>query len=248
MTQLYDFPSGEIAVCEQILNNMDKKQQIINEISQQGLLPLYFHPDKEISANILRALYNAGIHVVEYTNRGTQALENFRYLRTFTNKELPGLLLGAGTIKTRDQANDFIDAGADFIISPGLNEEVGVFAHSRNILWVPGCMTPSEIMKAEELNAIMIKLFPGNLLGPAFLSSIKELFPGLLFVPTGGVKLDEENLRAWFKSGVVAVGAGSNLINKESENGKFSVLEASTKKALELVGSVRSALINEKSI
>jgi 2-dehydro-3-deoxyphosphogluconate aldolase/(4S)-4-hydroxy-2-oxoglutarate aldolase len=193
-------------------------------------------------------LYNAGVRVIEYTNGGSQALENFRHLRTITNKELPGLLLGAGTIKTRENAIDFIDAGADFIISPGLNDEVGVYANSRNILWVPGCMTPSEIMKAEELNAPLIKLFPGNLLGPAFLSSIKELFPGPMFVPTGGVKLEEESLKAWFKSGVIAVGAGSTLINKEYENGKFAVLEESTKKALALVNSVRSAMKRENSI
>lgn len=227
---------------------MDKKEQIINEISKQGLLPLYFHQDKETAGNIMRALYNAGVRVIEFTNRGAQALDNFHHLRTIATKELPGLLLGAGTIKTRDNASDFIDAGADFIISPGLNEEVGVFANSRNILWVPGCMTPTEIMKAEELAATLIKLFPGNLLGPAFLSSIKELFPGLMFVPTGGVKLEEENLRAWFKSGVIAVGAGSNLVNKDYEKGKFSVLEESTRKVLELVKSVRSTLTREHSL
>jgi 2-dehydro-3-deoxyphosphogluconate aldolase/(4S)-4-hydroxy-2-oxoglutarate aldolase len=227
---------------------MDNKAQIINVIRQQGLLPLYFHPDKEISANILRALYKAGVRVVEYTNRGSEALDNFRHLRNITEKELPGLFLGAGTIKTEEQAIAYLSANADFIISPGLNEKVGETVNKKNKLWIPGCMTPTEIMKAEELNAPMIKLFPGSLLGPGFLSSIKELFPELLFIPTGGVKMEEENLRAWFKSGVCAVGAGSNLINKASvEGGKYSVLESSAKKALELVEFVRSTMNSNNS-
>lgn len=218
--------------------------KIINTIGEQGLLPLYFHPDMEISAEILRSLYNAGVRVVEYTNRGDQALENFRHLRKITDKELPGLILGAGTIKNKDHAVSFMNGGADFIISPGLNEETGQFASSNKFFWIPGCMTPGEIMKAETLGAVLVKLFPGNILGPTFLSSVKELFPDLLFMPTGGVRLEEEHLRGWFKSGVWAVGAGSNLIDKASvSTGKFSALESSARRALEMVQSVRSSVL-----
>src|SRR5687767_4655943 len=188
---------------------------IITIIKEQGLLPLYFHPDKKISVDILRALYRAGIRVVEYTNRGATAVENFRYMKSVVDKELEGMLLGAGTIKTEKHAHDFIDARADFLISPGWNKKVSKVAAGKNILWVPGCMTPTEIMKAEDAGAGLIKLFPGNLLGPAFVSAIKELFPDVLFIPTGGVKLEEENLTAWFNSGVCAVGAGSTLILKK---------------------------------
>jgi 2-dehydro-3-deoxyphosphogluconate aldolase / (4S)-4-hydroxy-2-oxoglutarate aldolase len=213
---------------------------IIPIIKEQGLLPLYFHADKEISLEILRALYRAGVRVVEYTNRGAAAIENFRYMKNVASKEMPGMLLGAGTIKTEKHAKDFIEAKADFLISPGWNKKVCRFAAAEDILWVPGCMTPTEIMKAEDEGAELIKLFPGNLLGPGFVSAIKELFPDVLFIPTGGVKLEEDNLKAWFNSGVCAVGAGSTLIDKKSvEQGEFVSLESKTRNALDMIKSIR---------
>ncbi len=214
--------------------------KIISIISEQGLLPLYFHSDKEISLNILRALFRAGVRVVEYTNRGAAALENFRYMKSVAAEEMNGMLLGAGTIKTEKHAQDFVDAKADFLISPGWNKKVSRLAEEKKILWVPGCMTPTEIMKAEENGAQLIKLFPGSLLGPGFVSAIKELFPEVLFIPTGGVKLEEQNLTAWFDSGVCAVGAGSTLIDKKSiEEGDYVSLEAKTRNALDMINSVR---------
>lgn len=209
---------------------------VISIIRNQGLLPLYFHADKEISLEILRALYRAGIRVVEYTNRGAAALANFAHMKNIAVKEMPDMLIGAGTIKTEKHARDFIEAKADFLISPGWNKKVSRIAASKDILWVPGCMTPTEIMRAEEAGAELIKLFPGSLLGPGFVSAIKELFPDVLFIPTGGVKLEEENLIAWFKSGVCAVGAGSTLIDKKTiEDGDFSSLEAKTRNALDMI-------------
>ncbi|MBL7698210.1 MAG: bifunctional 4-hydroxy-2-oxoglutarate aldolase/2-dehydro-3-deoxy-phosphogluconate aldolase [Chitinophagaceae bacterium] len=215
----------------------------ISAITEQGLLPLYFHTDKEISANILRALYRAGSRVIEYTNRGGEALTNFKHLRKICDNELPGMLLGAGTIKTEKHAEDFIHAGADFLISPGWSKKVSRVAKDNDILWSPGCMTPTEIMRAEDNGAELVKLFPGSSLGPGFVSAIKELFPNLLFIPTGGVKLEQENLSAWFKSGVCAVGAGSTLINKKTiEEGDFSSLESFTRSSLDLIQLVRGRL------
>jgi 2-dehydro-3-deoxyphosphogluconate aldolase/(4S)-4-hydroxy-2-oxoglutarate aldolase len=215
----------------------------INLLIEQGLLPLYFHTDKEVSANILRALYRAGIKVVEYTNRGAEALANFKHLRSVSDKELPGMLLGAGTIKTDKHAREFIDAGADFLISPGWSKKVAKITSHENILWAPGCMTPTEIMKAEEYGAELVKLFPGSALGPGFVSAIKELFPHLLFIPTGGVKLEEDNLRAWFKSGVCAVGAGSTLIDKKAVDlGDYASLESFTASSIDLIHYVKQSL------
>ena len=135
-------------------------------------------------------------------------------MRKVCNEELQGMYLGIGTIKNAEMAQTFIDAGADYLICPGLIEEVAEVADKINMLWVPGCMTPSEIIRAENMGAKMIKLFPGNILGPAFMSSIKELFPQLAFMPTGGVDLDKENIAGWFKAGVCAVGMGSKLVSK----------------------------------
>jgi 2-dehydro-3-deoxyphosphogluconate aldolase/(4S)-4-hydroxy-2-oxoglutarate aldolase len=219
---------------------MDKKTTILNLIQEQGILPLYFNKDETKSVKILHALYKAGIRTVEYTNRGEAALKNFGKLRQVCDTELKGMYLGIGTIKDAASAQAFIDAGADYLISPGLVENVVPIADKYDMLWAPGCMTPSEIIRAEQLGAKVIKLFPGNILGPGFLSAIKELFPNLLFMPTGGVELSKENIGGWFKAGVCAVGMGSKLISKDIMEGeKYDELTAATIQAMEIAKSCR---------
>lgn len=219
---------------------MDKKSEILKLIPEQGVLPLFFYKDAEVSVEVLKALYSAGIRSVEYTNRGEAALKNFKEMRKVCDTELKGMYLGVGTIKNADAARAFIDAGTDYIISPGLVEDAIKVAEQNNMLWVPGCMTPSEIIKAEQLGARLVKLFPGNILGPSFLSAIKELFPNLLFMPTGGVEVEKENLAGWFKAGVCAVGMGSKLITKALlESRDYNGIKAGTLKTLALIKEVR---------
>lgn len=220
---------------------MEKKDAILALIPQQGILPLYFYKDTKVSIEVLKALYSAGIRAVEYTNRGETALQNFKEMRKVCDTELKGMYLGIGTIKNGEMAQTFIDAGTDYIICPGLVESVATVADKNGMLWVPGCMTPSEIIKAETMGAKMIKLFPGNILGPGFLSAIKEIFPGLLFMPTGGVELDKDNIAGWFKAGVCAVGMGSKLITKqllETEN--YAQISQDTEKVLAIIQSIKS--------
>src|SRR3954470_22734738 len=219
---------------------MNKKEEILKLIPKQGVLPLYFYKDTDVSVEVLKALYSGGIRAVEYTNRGEAALKNFEKMRAICNTELKGMYLGVGTIKNAQSAQQFIDAGADYLISPGLVEDAVKVADANNMLWVPGCMTPSEIIRAEQLGAKMIKLFPGNILGPSFLSAIKELFPNLLFMPTGGVEAEKENLTGWFKAGVCAVGMGSKLITKAAlENKDYEGIKSLTQQALTLIKEVR---------
>jgi 2-dehydro-3-deoxyphosphogluconate aldolase / (4S)-4-hydroxy-2-oxoglutarate aldolase len=218
---------------------MSKKNELLKLIPKQALLPLFFNKDTAVSVEILRALYRAGIKAVEYTNRGEDALKNFKEMRKAVDEEMSGMYLGIGTIKNAASAKAFIEAGADFLISPGLAEDVVKVADEHEMLWVPGCMTPSEIIRAEQLGAPVIKLFPGNLLGPSFLSTIKEIFPNLMFMPTGGVEAEEGNLKGWFKAGVVAVGMGSKLITKEIVARKdYEGLATSVEAALQLVKKV----------
>ena len=219
---------------------MDKRIQVGELIREQGLLPLYFHQSAEVSADILKALYKAGCRVVEYTNRGNEALKNFKKLRLLCDEELGGMHLGAGTIKDASAANAFIDAGADFLISPGLSEDVFDIAYSEKILWIPGCMTPTEIMKAEAFGTSFVKLFPGNLLGPSFVQSVKEIFPDISFIPTGGVEPEKENLASWFSAGVSAVGMGSKLIKKEMvEKKEYSKITTQAKEVLVIIDNIR---------
>lgn len=219
---------------------MPTKQSVIDAILKQGILPLYFNSDETVSVEILRAIYKAGIKAVEYTNRGEAALKNFKKLVEVKKNEMPDLMLGVGTIKTLQQAEDYMKAGADFMVSPGLVPEVTAYAASKDMFYAPGCMTPSEIIAAENAGVGFIKLFPGNMLGPDFLSSIKEIFPKLLFMPTGGVDTTRENIEGWFKAGVCAVGMGSKLISKKlMEQKDYLTIERMTKEVLELIASIK---------
>jgi 2-dehydro-3-deoxyphosphogluconate aldolase / (4S)-4-hydroxy-2-oxoglutarate aldolase len=221
-------------------NVPDKKSEILQLTIQQGVLPLYFNKDEEVSISVLRALYEAGIRTVEYTNRGEAALNNFKAMRKVCDAELKGMYLGIGTIKNGAQAQAFVDAGADYLISPGLVEEAAEVADKNNMLWVPGCMTPTEIIKAENLGAKLVKIFPGNIVGPGFVSAIKELFSGLKFIITGGVEPEEANLRGWFNAGAAAVGMGSKLITKQIlENKEYSKITSLTQESLKLIDLVR---------
>lgn len=219
---------------------MSKTQQITDAIVQQGILPLYFNADETVSVEVLRAVYRAGIRAVEYTNRGDEALNNFIKMTSVRNAEMTDLLLGVGTIKNLKDAKNYMAAGADFLVSPGFVKEVADYAVSKDIFYAPGCMTPSEIIAAENAGIKFIKLFPGNMLGTEFLTTIKDIFPKLLFMPTGGVDTTKENIEGWFKAGVCAVGMGSKLVSKKLMEAKdYVTIEADTRKVLEVIASVR---------
>lgn len=216
------------------------KETTIQAIQKQGLLPLFYYEDAQISLEIIRALYKGGVRVFEYTNRGAAALENFKIFKEALKTEMQDLFLGIGTIKNAQQAKDFIAAGADFIVCPIVNSEVAKVTHDAGLLWIPGCMTPTEIDLAQQHQAGIIKLFPANILGPDFLSSIRELFQGQLFVPTGGVEIEENNISSWFKAGVCAVGMGSKLVSKQIiEQKDFEKIEALTKQTFDIINKVR---------
>ncbi|TRZ75093.1 MAG: bifunctional 4-hydroxy-2-oxoglutarate aldolase/2-dehydro-3-deoxy-phosphogluconate aldolase [Chitinophagaceae bacterium] len=220
---------------------MSKIQQATDAIVQQGILPLYFNADETVSIETLRAIYRAGIKAVEYTNRGEAALKNFQAMVKVRDAEMKDMLIGVGTIKNVAQATDYINAGADFLVSPGYVAEVADYTHAKGLLYAPGCMTPTEIIAAENNGVKFIKLFPGNMLGPDFLSSIKEIFPKLLFMPTGGVDTTKENIEGWYKAGVCAVGMGSKLISKKLMEAKdYATMESETKTVLELIQTIKN--------
>jgi 2-dehydro-3-deoxyphosphogluconate aldolase/(4S)-4-hydroxy-2-oxoglutarate aldolase len=219
---------------------MSKIQEVTNAIVAQGMLPLYFNADETVTIEVLRAIYRAGIKAVEYTNRGEAALTNFTKMVEIRNAEMPDLLLGIGTIKNKKQTKAFYKAGADFVISPGFVPEVAKYLNKKKMLYSPGCMTPTEIIAAENAGVKFIKLFPGNMLGPDFLSGIKDIFPNLRFMPTGGVDTTKENISGWYKAGVSAVGMGSKLISKQLMADKdYATIEAETKKVLALIQSIK---------
>ena len=218
---------------------MEREAALINQIKNEGVLPLFYHDDVTVCENVLRALYNGGVRCVEFTNRGAQALANFTHLVSLKST-MPGLILGIGTIKTPQDATSFIEAGADFLISPCFDASVADVAYMHKVLWIPGCMTPTEIHVAQKSGATLIKLFPGNILGPGFVEAIKTLFIGVDFIVTGGVEPAEQNIGAWFKAGVSGVGLGSKLITKEIlANKNYKQLETQTKELVQLINKVQ---------
>lgn len=219
---------------------MTEIQTVTSAIINQGILPLYYNADETVTLEILRALYRAGIRAVEYTSRGEAARSNFTKMVEIRNAEMPDLLLGIGTIKNIRQAEEYHRAGADFFISPGFVPEVAAFLLPKNIVYCPGCMTPTEIIAAENAGVTFIKLFPGNALGTGFMSAVKDVFPDLKFMPTGGVDTTKESIESWFKAGVSAVGMGSKLISKDLMQAKdYETIEKETRKVLEIIKSLK---------
>ena len=220
---------------------MNKKELVVQQIVESGLLPLYYHENKEVSVNILRSLYSSGVRILEYTNRGANATINFKALKEVAVTEMPDLLLGIGTIKTAEKAKEYIDLGADFIVSPIVSAEVAKIVYAHNLAWIPGCLTPTEIHEAQTLGAMLVKIFPGNLVGPSYIQTIKDVFPDLIFMPTNGIEPEEENLKSWFKAGVSAVGMGSKLLKTDMINSAdFKSLSNYIANALVLIQSSRA--------
>ncbi|MGZ3751370.1 MAG: bifunctional 4-hydroxy-2-oxoglutarate aldolase/2-dehydro-3-deoxy-phosphogluconate aldolase [Mucilaginibacter sp.] len=219
---------------------MKNKQAVLDSILKQGMLPLFFYEDAEVSVQIVRTLYKAGVRVMEYTNRAKEAFENFRKLKAAQENDMPDLYLGIGTIKTGEDAVKYVNAGADFIVAPTINPDIAAIANQHNGLWIPGCMTPTEIHLAQQHNAALIKIFPANVLGPGYITAVSDVFRGQLFMPTGGVELTRDNVSGWFKAGVCAVGMGSKLITKEIlQNELYDQLYTNTVNALQLIQAAR---------
>lgn len=218
---------------------MEREAALINQIKNEGMLPLFYHDDVTVCENVLQALYNGGVRCVEFTNRGVHALPNFKHLVSLKTT-MPGLILGIGTIKTPQDATSFIEAGADFLISPCFDASVADVAYMHKVLWIPGCMTPTEIHVAQKSGATLVKLFPGNVLGPGFVEAIKTLFTGVDFLVTGGVEPTEQNIGTWFKAGVSGVGLGSKLITKDVlANKNYKQLETQTTQLVQLIKKVQ---------
>ena len=219
---------------------MTKAQQVLALIKQQKVMPLYYHDSAAISMQAAWALYAGGIRLIEYTNRGANALKNFNELRKLVDAEMKDLQLGVGTIKSADDAKKFIAAGADFVVAPIVNPEVADVVHQNKLLWIPGCFTNTEIYTAETSGASLLKIFPGGVGGPSYITALKEIFPNLDFMPTGGVEPTVASIHGWLKAGVVAVGMGSKMVSKEIlDNGQFEKLTETAKSVLKIISEYR---------
>ena len=216
------------------------KEKILQVAANQGLLPPFNHVDEKVAINILDAIYAGGLRIIEFTNRADNALVVFKSLVKHAAKNLPGLVLGIGTIMNVKQAKQFYKAGAQFIVAPILTKEVGEYCVKNDILWVPGAATPTEIVQATEWGADLVKIFPADTLGPAFVKALHGPCPWIKVMPSGGVTLEEENIRQWFATGVVCVAIGSQLFSKEiTEDGNYELLTQRIKWLLGTIAAVK---------
>lgn len=189
---------------------------VVLKMRGTGIVPVFYHKDPDICRSVVKACYEGGIRVFEFTNRGDYAHEIFSELNKWAEKEAPEMIMGVGSVVDAGTASLYIQLGANFIVSPVLNADMAKVCNRRKILWSPGCGTLSEINYAEELGAEIVKIFPGSSVGgPDFVKAIKGPCPWTSIMPTGGVEPTEDNLSKWFGAGVTCVGMGSNLITKE---------------------------------
>jgi 2-dehydro-3-deoxyphosphogluconate aldolase/(4S)-4-hydroxy-2-oxoglutarate aldolase len=192
------------------------KIDTISIIRKTGIVPVFYNSDVELSKKVVKACYDGGIRAFEFTNRGDGAHKVFEQLLAFVRAECPEMALGAGTILDAGTASLYIQLGADFLVSPCMVEEVVRLANRRGIPYSPGCGSVTEIVRAQELGCDLVKVFPaGNVGGPSFVKNVLGPLPWAMIMCTGAVEPTEDNLRAWAKSGVTAVGMGSKLFPKE---------------------------------
>ena len=212
-------------------------------LAAQKVLPLFTCSDAAIGVQVLAALHAGGIRIVEFTNRTPAAVEVFRDLAEAAAEQLPAMTLGAGTIINREQAEAFHTAGAKFIVAPNLDDDVGRVCAERGLPWCPGTGTVSEMIRAHQQGAALLKVFPADALGgPTFVKAVRGPCPWLKLMPSGGVRTDEANLRAWFAAGVHCVGIGSDLIDRETlAAGRYSELADRTRRLVSLLAEIAPA-------
>lgn len=210
--------------------------EVVQTMRSTGMVPLFYHEDIELSKEVLKACYDGGARLLEFTSRGDSAHEVFGNLIKYAISELPGMILGVGSITDAAAASLYMQLGANFIVTPVLREDIAIVCNRRKVLWSPGCGSMSEIAIAEELGCEIVKLFPGDLYGPQFVKALKGPQPWTSVMPTGGVSPTEENLKGWFDAGVVCVGMGTQLISREIISTRnFKLLENRVKETLNII-------------
>lgn len=217
------------------------KIEVLTVMKNTGIVPVFYHSDIEVAKNVLKACYDGGIRAFEFTNRADFAQDVFAELVKFANKECPEMIMGIGSIVDAPTAALYIQLGANFIVGPLFNPEVAKVCNRRLVPYSPGCGSVSEVGYAQEAGCDVCKIFPGDVLGTAFVKNLKAPMPWSNLMVTGGVKPEEANLKAWFDAGVTCVGMGSNLFPAEAiKSQDWKAITELCKNALDIVKKVRN--------
>ena len=210
-------------------------------MKETGMVPLFYHSDISVAKKVLKACYDGGARLMEFTARGDFAFEIFGELVKYAQSDLPEMILGVGSITDAGAASLYMQLGANFVVTPVFRKDIAKVCNRRKVLWSPGCGSLTEIAQAEEWGCEIVKLFPGSTYGPGFVKAVKAPQPWTNIMPTGGVSTDEDNLKAWFDAGVTCVGMGSKLISKETiANENYKGLQLKVSETLELIKKLRA--------
>jgi 2-dehydro-3-deoxyphosphogluconate aldolase/(4S)-4-hydroxy-2-oxoglutarate aldolase len=215
--------------------------EVATVMQNTGLVPLFYNEDIEVSKKIIKACYDGGARLLEFTSRGDFAFEVFAALNKYVIAELPGMIMGVGSVTDAAAASLYMQLGANFIVTPVLREDIALVCNRRKVLWSPGCATLTEIAKAEELGCEIVKLFPGNAYDPSYVKAIKGPCQWTSIMPTGGVEPTQESLESWFNAGVTCVGIGSKLIAKDAAgNYDLEKIKTLTKTAIDIIQKLKN--------
>jgi len=215
--------------------------QVAQVMKETGIVPVFYHADVELCKSVVKACYDGGIRVFEFTNRGDFATLVFAELNQWVAKECPEMIMGVGSIVDEATTAMYIALGANFIVSPLIDEGMARVCNKRKIAWSPGCGSVTEIGRAHELGSEVVKIFPGSSVGgPEFVKGVMGPMPYASIMPTGGVEPTEASLKVWFGAGVHCVGMGSQLFPKDVlKNKDFDFIKNKCKEAIEIVSKVR---------
>lgn len=216
------------------------KLDVLSLAFSTGIVPVFYHRDAETVRRVVKACYDGGIRVFEFTNRGYFADEVFGELSKYVLSACPGMVLGAGSVVDAATAAMYVQRGASFVVGPLFSADVAKFCHRRGVLYVPGCGSATEVGEAQESGCDLVKVFPGDVLGAGFVKSLKAPMPWSRFLVTGGVRPEERNLRSWFGAGADCVGIGSSLFPESIiESGDWGSVTELCGRALSIVADVR---------
>jgi 2-dehydro-3-deoxyphosphogluconate aldolase / (4S)-4-hydroxy-2-oxoglutarate aldolase len=214
--------------------------EVVKTMQETGMVPLFYNSDIETSKSIVKACYDGGARLMEFTARGDFAHEVFGELIKFAIQELPGMIIGVGSITDAGAASRYMSLGANFVVTPVFRQDIAIVCNRQKLLWSPGCGSLTEIATAEEWGCEIVKLFPGDVYGPNFVKGVKGPQPWTSIMPTGGVTPTVENLSGWFHAGVTCVGMGSQLISPEIiKNKDYEKLTTAVKNVLAIIKSIR---------
>ena len=214
--------------------------KVVARIEEIGIIPVIRASSSLEAIRAVEAIRLGGIPIVEITMTVPDAVTVIRDVVRQYEEEV---LVGAGTVVSEEQAKRCIDAGADFLVSPGLSVAVLSVASASEILAIPGALTPTELMNAQSNGAKLIKIFPcGNVGGPKYLKALKAPFPGAELIPTGGV--NASNAGDFIRAGAFALGVGGDLVDAAAlRDGNAAKVTAAARELVEAVRLARNSSV-----